>query len=279
MGRLAILVAIARTAQLDRVLLHHLTQCTHASRQPEAFEARSDLLPGRGDRRLWHAVRCLSTLVHGVVLRCGFDTPSLPAQGGQRRSAEQAARDAIEAGKLLIEAKQELTHGQWEAWLRDHATISPRTARRYMRIAASGLEIGQVADLGLVAAARGVTREQVAIARIRRHARSAWQNIVEAGRQYDAVLQEIGEDQFRAWARTETGLIADEALFLAQTAPVTDADGDLAALIARDDVPKQLHLPALTEAEIADLRDQLKREMDPDNAEGEIYSPAFAEAE
>jgi hypothetical protein len=29
--------------------------------------------------------RGLSTLTHGVALLCGFDTPSLQAQGGQRR--------------------------------------------------------------------------------------------------------------------------------------------------------------------------------------------------
>lgn len=173
-----------------------------------------------------------------------------------RRSAEQAARDAIEAGKLLIEAKQELPHGQWEAWLRDHATISPRTARRYMRIAASGLEIGHVADLGLTAAASAITRDQITIARIRRHARSAWANIVEAGRQYDAALSELGKKQFRVWA-SENGFDVDQALFLAEIARVTDAGGDVGALLARDDVPKEFHFPPPTEAEIAAIRESL----------------------
>ncbi len=33
------------------------------------------VLPRFGNRRLWHAARCLSTLVHGVALRCGFRHP------------------------------------------------------------------------------------------------------------------------------------------------------------------------------------------------------------
>ena len=68
------------------------------------------------------------------------------------RNAEQIARDAVEAGKALIEAKSLLPHGEWEAWLADHVAISSRTARNYMRLARSGLDIGTVADLGLNAA-------------------------------------------------------------------------------------------------------------------------------
>ena len=48
------------------------------------------------------------------------------------RDAEQIARDAIEAGKLLIEAKQALEHGQWGQWLRENCDLSARTARRSM---------------------------------------------------------------------------------------------------------------------------------------------------
>jgi hypothetical protein len=56
-------------------------------------------------------------------------------------------------------------------------------------------------------------------------------------------LAEIGEEQFRAWVPAATGFVADEALLLIEAARVTDAGGDVAALLARDDVPKVLHLP------------------------------------
>ena len=48
-----------------------------------------------------------------------------------KRSFERAAS----AGKMLIEAKGLVSHGQWLPWLEAHAEISERTARRYMRIA------------------------------------------------------------------------------------------------------------------------------------------------
>jgi hypothetical protein len=52
---------------------------------------------------------------------------------GIRRNAEQVASDAIEARRLLIEAKQSLPHGHWEEWLRQNCDLSERTARRYMK--------------------------------------------------------------------------------------------------------------------------------------------------
>src|SRR5208282_5988662 len=69
----------------DRVLLHHPAQGAHPGRQAETLETGTNLLPGFANRCLWKTARGLSTLVHGVALLCGFDTPSLPAQGGQRR--------------------------------------------------------------------------------------------------------------------------------------------------------------------------------------------------
>ena len=48
---------------------------------------------------------------------------------------KDSVRHAITAGELLIEAKDKVGHGQWLPWLRDHCTISERTAQLYMRCA------------------------------------------------------------------------------------------------------------------------------------------------
>ncbi len=80
------------------------------------------------------------------------------ADGRCRRSAEEAAGAAIEAGHKLIEAKGLLAHGAWGAWLQDHAGLSDRTARRYMQLARSGLEIGHVADIGIREASRAIAK-------------------------------------------------------------------------------------------------------------------------
>lgn len=182
----------------------------------------------------------MSTAGHNWLTAIAADIRALHA--GIRRNAEQIARDAIEAGKLLIEAKQSLPHGEWEAWLRDHVTISPRTARRYMRIASSGLEIGHVADLGLTAAAKALAPGEALIERIHTAKRIFAETLVEIGRELGAALDEIGEAQFLACAPAETGIRADEALFLIEAAHVIDTGGDVAALLARDDAPKEFHI-------------------------------------
>jgi hypothetical protein len=91
---------------------------------------------------------------------------SLPDLAGRIRveheavsaSLKESVRHAIAAGELLIEAKAQLGHGRWLPWLKDHCTISERTAQLYMRVAKSRTEIEDqmrngVADLSLNEAA------------------------------------------------------------------------------------------------------------------------------
>jgi DUF3102 family protein len=70
---------------------------------------------------------------------------------------KDSLKHAIVAGELLIEAKEKLQHGQWLPWLREHCTISERTAQLYMRAAKHRGELEAntqcVADLTLSEAA------------------------------------------------------------------------------------------------------------------------------
>jgi hypothetical protein len=73
-------------------------------------------------------------------------------------SLKESVRHAIAAGELLIEAKAQLSHGRWLPWLKDHCTISERSAQLYMRVAKSRTEVEEqmrngVADLSLNEAA------------------------------------------------------------------------------------------------------------------------------
>jgi hypothetical protein len=70
------------------------------------------------------------------------------------KALKESVRHAIAAGELLVEAKGQLGHGRWLPWLRDHCTISERTAQLYMRVAKNRAEIENqmrngVADLSL----------------------------------------------------------------------------------------------------------------------------------
>lgn len=70
---------------------------------------------------------------------------------------KRGLQHAVAAGKLLIEAKAQLKHGQWLRWLRDQCGIPERTARRYMQAAPYAAdEIGHLADLTADAAADAV---------------------------------------------------------------------------------------------------------------------------
>ncbi len=49
--------------------------------------------------------------------------------------ANEAMHHAIEAGKLLLEVKASLAHGQFGAWLETNVKVSSRQAQRYMAAA------------------------------------------------------------------------------------------------------------------------------------------------
>ena len=57
-------------------------------------------------------------------------------------AAATAVQHAVAAGTLLIEAKMQVSHGQWLHWVEANCTFSTRTAQGYMRIAAQADELG-----------------------------------------------------------------------------------------------------------------------------------------
>src|SRR6266567_1403683 len=67
------------------IAIHHLAKGLHAGSQAKQLEARRDLRQGlKLQRPRRNRSRC-SKLVHGVAFLCGITTPSLAAQGEQRR--------------------------------------------------------------------------------------------------------------------------------------------------------------------------------------------------
>jgi hypothetical protein len=66
--------------------------------------------------------------------------------------AREAARHALEAGRLLVEAKEIAGHGNWSDWLGENCSLGERTAQRYMRLHKSGLKPTHVSDLSIRAA-------------------------------------------------------------------------------------------------------------------------------
>ena len=52
-----------------------------------------------------------------------------------RKALAKAVEHAVEAGKLLIEAKKGLDHGKWSEWLTENVSVTDRQAQKYMRLA------------------------------------------------------------------------------------------------------------------------------------------------
>lgn len=100
------------------------------------------------------------------------DAPALRQLAAQIKEAvntvEQhvrlAVHDALAAGKLLLEAKASVGHGQWEAWLAANCEMAPRTARAFMLLARKYPELPaanrqRVADLPLRQALRAIAMD------------------------------------------------------------------------------------------------------------------------
>jgi hypothetical protein len=101
-------------------------------------------------------------------------------------SAQTSLQHAIECGGMLIEAKKNVAHGEWEDWLKKHChEIEDRTARLYMRAANNADKIEKlaaengntVADLSIRGAMRLLapqpTQEEKAAAQADRDAKKA----------------------------------------------------------------------------------------------------------
>lgn len=84
--------------------------------------------------------------------------------------ARGAMQCALEAGALLVKAKEQVPHGQWEGWLADNCAVAPRTARSYMKLATAfpalpEAERQRVADLPLREAVKAIATDPTAPAR------------------------------------------------------------------------------------------------------------------
>ena len=60
----------------------------------------------------------------------------------------QAGAAILEIGRRLIEAKDQLEHGAWSAWLKDRVSFSERSAQNFMRLAREYQNPQAFADLG-----------------------------------------------------------------------------------------------------------------------------------
>jgi hypothetical protein len=84
------------------------------------------------------------------------------AHVGVEAAKREGTRFAIEAGRLLSQARDTVPHGGWDAWIKANCTMSPRTAQLYMKLAryvgGDPAKARRVANLRLRDAAREVAK-------------------------------------------------------------------------------------------------------------------------
>jgi Protein of unknown function (DUF3102) len=76
------------------------------------------------------------------------------AHANVRRTSRESVMHALRAGALLIEARQQVAYGKWQAWLRENFDGSYRTAALYVRMAERPEEVQSVAHLGVAGVQR-----------------------------------------------------------------------------------------------------------------------------
>jgi hypothetical protein len=134
-------------------------------------------------------------------------------EDSDNRGVGRAGRDSVVSG---------IGHNWLATVAADIRALHAGIRRNAEQAASDTIEAGKL--LIETAAAKAID-DRVPVIEIRWHARRCWRHLLEAGRQFGAVRDEIGEAQFRAWVSLKTGFNADEALLLAEAARVTDAGG------------------------------------------------------
>lgn len=145
-----------------------------------------------------------------------FAAEIMRAHAEARRAAHMSFVHAIEAGEALLEAKEQMNHGEWLPWLRDNCEMSESTAQVYMRLAKYKDEVlanpQRAADLSIRAALDALRARETRDAAAKRIA-GLWASWQENLHELVACLGEVrqslqnqgGDEAFKSWLVTDLG--------------------------------------------------------------------------
>ena len=140
-----------------------------------------------------------------------------------------AATSILEIGRLLIQAKEQLPHGEWGSWLRDRVEFSERSANNFMRVAREYASNPQlVADLGIrkaIALLDVPEEERAAFAEENNAAQLTARQLKEAIRERDQAREDL--------AAKDAALNMANGCLSARAAELTQARKELEELRAR----------------------------------------------
>lgn len=145
---------------------------------------------------------------------------------------QELARNIVDIGLRLIEAKEMLPHGEWLPWLEERVCFSEKTAQNYMRVAREFPNPQLVADLGV--------RKALALLELPPEDREGFaeeNNVIDmTSRELEKAIRERDEARRAAEAAQSDARSAEESR--------AKMEADMLAL-------KEMHQSALDEAEQA----------------------------
>src|SRR4051812_25714788 len=150
------------------------------------------------------------------------------------RECEQALRaglaHALEAGRLLVEAKPLVKHGGWLPWLPEHCAFSERTGQTYMRLAREGPRLEpakaqRVADFSLRGALAELAGQSARLAELPAPAAERVAEVLESGTPAEVKTTIRREDHMAQHARQQR----EAAARCAEQNAAADPDGDTEA--------------------------------------------------
>jgi hypothetical protein len=138
------------------------------------------------------------------------------AHAEAQRAAHMSLVHAIEAGGALLEAKEQMNHGEWPPWLRDHCEMSESTAQVYMRLAKYKDEVlanpQRAADMSIRAALDALRARETRDAAAKRIVGlwASWQENLHGlvaclGEVRQSLQHQGGDEAFKSWLVTDLG--------------------------------------------------------------------------
>lgn len=160
----------------------------------------------------------------------------------RRRAARQLLEDSVEVGRLLVEAKSSVGHGEWGGWLEENFQYSSTEANNLMRLyEAYGTreQIGLFEEDRTAIFGRMNKSQAIALLGLPDSARAAF---VEANPPEDLSVREWERriEEAEARARREASAVTDEAVRRAVVAEDARIEAERAAREAADKLKKDL---------------------------------------
>ena len=193
----------------------------------------------------------------------------------------QASASMLEIGRRLIEAKEQLPHGQWQKWLAEKVAFSERSAQRFMRIADGYSNADSLSGLGATKALQLLAFEEVEreeflaekhevngeVKTVQEMTSAELDEAIRARKEAEAELAKVKQEKLDAEVRADN--FAKDAEMAKANADLAKASGEkmaenIKALKAELKDQKKIAEQALADAEgyAAELSDLRSRPVD-----------------